>query len=203
MAEKAKPCIVVSYLGFIAWLAYGAMIAGGYRIAAASAGAGIMLAILAGENRRGSVKIIDCTSLGFFALAFAALLTGGEHHFMRYEVILAWGVFAAVAWVTILIGFPFTTQYAREQAPRELWNAPLFRQVNLRLTTVWALIFTIDTLLAILALRGRYLLFLAMILPGASMLFGYAVSLIYPARYRTLPGSQVTQSSDALVKGEA
>jgi uncharacterized membrane protein YedE/YeeE len=93
----------------------------------------------------------------------------------------------------ILVGFPFTLQLARESARREVWREPLFRRVHLRLTTVWGVIFTLDTTLAIVALGGSYVRMLSAIIPGASMIFGFTFSRIYLARYRSRFGPQAGQ----------
>jgi hypothetical protein len=118
-------------------IVYGILYALGHWTAAAVAGLAIMLAIVAREKQTANVKIIDLTSLGFFVLALIMLLTVGDQLFNRYHIILVWGVFAVVTWATILVGFPFTLQLARESARREVWREPLFRRVHLRLTTVW------------------------------------------------------------------
>ena len=182
MAGTARPP-VVTYLGFVAWVVYAIISARGDWTVAACAGLLIMLAIVAAEHGRNSVRIIDCTSLGFFALALATLFTAGEQVFRHYQVVLAWGIFALVTWVTMVIGFPFTIQYTRERQPRESLAGPLFRRLNVRLTMLWAIIFTFDTGLAILTLGGSHSLILVVIIPGASMLFGYVFSIIYPARH--------------------
>ena len=174
-----------SNLGLAVWVVYGILYALGHWTAAAVAGLAIMLAIVARENRTANVKIIDLTSLGFFVLALIMLLTVGGQVFNRYHIILVWGVFAVVTWATILVGFPFTLQLARESARREVWREPLFRRVHLRLTTVWGVIFTLDTTLAVVALGGSYVRMLSVIIPGASMIFGFAFSRIYLARYRS------------------
>jgi len=137
-----------SNLGFAVWFLYGILYALGHWTAAAVAGLAIILAIVASENRTANVKIIDLASLGFFVLALIMLSTVGDQVFNRYHIILVWGVFAVVTWATILIGFPFTLQLARESAPREVWREPLFHRVHLRLTAVWGVIFTLDTTLA-------------------------------------------------------
>ena len=182
-----------SNLGFVVWVVYGILYALGHWTAAAVAALAIMLAIVASENRIANVKIIDLTSLGFFVLALIMRLTVGDQVFNRYHIILVWGVFAVVTWVTTLIGFPFTLQLARERTPREVWSEPLFHRVNLRLTTVWGVIFTLDTTLAIVALGGSYVRMLSVIIPGASMIFGYAFSRIYLARYRSRFGPSAGQ----------
>jgi hypothetical protein len=117
-----------SNLGLAVWVVYGVLYALGHWTAAVVAGLAIMLAIVAGEKRTANVKIIDLTSLGFFVLALIMLLTVGDQVFNRYHIILVWGVFAVVTWATILVGFPFTLQVARESARREVWRQPLFRR---------------------------------------------------------------------------
>ena len=180
-----------SNLGFVVWVVYGILYAFGHWTAAALAGLAIMLAIVARETRTANVKIIDLTSLGFFVLALTMLLTVGGRAFNHYHIILVWGVFAVVTWTTILIGFPFTLQLARESAPREVWSEPLFHRIHLWLTTVWGLIFTLDTALAIVALDGSYVRMLSVIVPGASMIAGLVFSRIYLARYRNRFGLPV------------
>jgi tryptophan-rich sensory protein len=50
---------------------------------------------------------------------------------------------ALVASLSIAIRQPFTLQYAREQAPRELWDNPAFLRVNYVITAVWTLAFVV------------------------------------------------------------
>ena len=182
---------VFSYLGLGVWLVYGLLGARGYWKTAACAGLAIMLPIVASEVRTRSVKIIDCTSLGFFLLAIVELVTAGEGYFSRYQSIFGWGLFAVVAWITLIIGVPFRLQYARERAPRELWNQPLFRRVHFRVSVAWAIIFTLDTILAAIALSVGHRLLLVVIIPGVSMLLGFALTVLYPAYYRREVGTQM------------
>lgn len=45
---------------------------------------------------------------------------------------------AAFAWVSMLVGKPFTLAYARTSTPPEHWDSPLFTQINGVVTTTWA-----------------------------------------------------------------
>ena len=182
-----------SNLGFAVWVVYGILYALGHWTAAAVAGLAIMLAIVVREGRTANVQIIDLTSLGFFVLALIMLSVVGDQVFNRYHIILVWGVFAVATWATILIGFPFTLQLARKSARREVWSEPLFHRVHLRLTTVWGVIFTLDTILAVVAFGGSYVRMLSVIIPGASMIFGFVFSRIYLARYRSRFGPPAGQ----------
>ena len=77
--------------------------------------------------------------------------------------------------------------------PDEVCGNPLFYRVNLQITTVWALIFTLDTAL-IVALGATYVRTLSLIIPGASMIVGYVFNRLYLARYRTRFGLYETFS---------
>jgi hypothetical protein len=170
------------------------------------AGLAIMLAIIAGESRTANLKIIDLTSLGFFVLALSLLLTAGGQVFNRYHIILVWGVFAVVTWATILVGFPFTLRLAQERTKREVLSELHFRPVHLQITTVWAAIFTLDTILAVVALGGSHVWVLSEIIPGASMIFGFAFSRIYLARQRSRFGVSAghpSMTSGDMAKGAA
>ncbi|MGH8014449.1 MAG: hypothetical protein ACREQ4_18320 [Candidatus Binataceae bacterium] len=175
---------VASNLGFVAWIVYGVLAMRGHNHQAPLAGLALTLIILAAELRLRAVKIVDCTSLAFFILALGTLRVFGPHTYGQARVVMAWGIFAVMAWATLLAGFPFTTQYAREQAPPELWTEPQFHSANVTLTVVWALIFTVSTGLAMIALEGRFVLMLELIIPGAGMVFGYAFSRYYPEHLR-------------------
>jgi len=185
----------VSNLGLAVWVVYGILYALGHWTAAVVAGLGIMLAILAREISAADVKVVDLTSLGFFVLALIMLSILGDQVFDRYHIILVWGVFAVVTWATVLVDFPFTHQFVREGAQQEVRSDPLFHRVHLRLTAIWGLIFTLDTALAVVALGGSYVRVLSEIIPDASMIFGFAFSHFYLARYRSRFGASTEHPS--------
>jgi hypothetical protein len=199
MPETENPAPgVLSNAGFIAWGLYGVLIIAGHPTAAVCVGLAVMIALVTREYRYGTLKIIDCTSLSFFALALLAIVTTGRDLFSDYRFIAAWGIYAVVAWATLLAGFPFTMQYARERTPREFWNAPPFIRMNVIMTLVWTLIFTLDTLLAILARRGHYVLMLDAVIPTITLVLGYAFNHFYPEHFRKRFGTPPANRSAAL-----
>jgi hypothetical protein len=52
---------------------------------------------------------------------------------------------------SVSVGLPFTLRVAQERTRREVWSELHFRPVHLQITAVWAVTFTLDTILAILA----------------------------------------------------
>jgi all-trans-retinol 13,14-reductase len=141
-----------------------------------------MALVVAGEYRRRSVRIMDCTSLAYFALAAAMAATPAIHILRRYHVVIVWSIFAIVTWATVSIGFPFTTQYAREQAPPEAWGSKRFRRINLVLTTMWGAIFTLGAILGVAILVDGHAFLFGVVIPMIAMGAGYVFSYEYPKR---------------------
>ena len=59
--------------------------------------------------------------------------------------IIANGFLASIIWLTILIGKPFTLQYAREDLPKERWNDPALVQSCRFMAIVWGLLMVFST----------------------------------------------------------
>jgi hypothetical protein len=169
--------------GIVAWIVYGVLSGNGHWIGAAIGALAVACAIVAHEYSKSAVKIMNCTTMAFFAFALVTTIAVGPWLFKSYNIWLTWAVFAVVAWTTLLIGFPFTIQYAREQAPREIWDHHLFHRLNVILTVVFGLIFTINSGLGLIALKTGYLLSLGLIVPVALLTAGMVFSAVYPKRY--------------------
>jgi hypothetical protein len=93
-----------------------------------------------------SVKLPDWMTLAFFTVAAASVVAGGSEllFFWKYSLVVMWGLFAVMAWASILLGAPFTLHYARESTPPEFWQHPVFVRTGLILALVWAGVFTLN-----------------------------------------------------------
>lgn len=172
-----------SNLAVLAWIIYGILCWVGLWLAGSVGGFAAMVLIVLSEYRRGAVRIMDCTSLGYFAAAAIMAATPAIYVLQKYHLVIVWSAFAAVAWATLIAGFPFTIQYAREHAPPEAWPTPLFRQINVTLTLAWALIFTFGAILGAVTLVADHQFLLGVVLPTAAMVVGYIFSNRYPKRF--------------------
>lgn len=185
--------------GLVAWIAYGVISAGGHWIAAALVALIIAVLIVAHEYTRNAVKLMSCMTVGYFVFTLLITIAFGPGLFKYYNLILTWGVFAIVAWITLLIGAPFTLQYAREQAPVEIWDQPLFMRLNVILTEVFAVMFSVNSGLGALALATGHILVIGLLVPisllGAAIVF----SGKYPNRYfqRVAPDWVAAQAAAA------
>lgn len=106
---------------------------------------GLSVAMAALKLQRG---IIMWVSLVFFAAAGIAVVGFHDMWTVRHLGVLANGALALGAWGTLLVGRPFTLEYARQHTDPAKWHEPLFIRVNVLLTTVWAATFTLNTALA-------------------------------------------------------
>ena len=111
------------------------------------AAAAIALALLARARLRGQteVKLLEAgAAVLFVGLAIVASLVGSDWSVFEVRVFVDLGL-VAITLGSILIGRPFTLQYAREQVPPERWTHPLFLAANRRISAVWALAFIVET----------------------------------------------------------
>jgi uncharacterized membrane protein len=94
--------------------------------------------------RRGeSVKVLEIGSLALFgALVFYTLVAAPEWTVATVRLAVDTGLFA-IALVSLLVGQPFTLQYARESVPKEFWSSPLFLRTNRQITAVWTAAFAV------------------------------------------------------------
>jgi hypothetical protein len=96
--------------------------------------------------RRGeSTKVLEVGSLALFgALTLYTLIVAPQWTVATVRLAVDGGLFLIAA-VSLVIGQPFTLQYARESVPREFWNSPVFSSTNVRITAVWTAAFAIMT----------------------------------------------------------
>jgi hypothetical protein len=106
-------------------------------------GLSVVMALL--RLNRGIIMYIG---LAFFTAATIAVLAFHDMWTLKYLGVLANGALALGSWITLLIGKPFTLEYARQHTDPARWNDPLFIRTNVQLKAVWAAAFTFNTAVA-------------------------------------------------------
>ena len=165
-------------------------------------GALIASLILIGPDlQKRKVKMLDGATVIFFAaMAIAGVIASpsdGEW-LDRWSNTLSSGVLGVLVLVTLPFR-PFTEDYAREQAPPEVWNTPLFRRINQVITLVWGVVFIATAILgAIAASSPKTGDWTNWILPIALIVGAFKFTQRYPeiARERAL-GSGGRAQADA------
>lgn len=191
---------LIALLGFLPWLVYGVSSGAGHWTVATAGGVIVSLPSLSVLRRRSMIKLMDWTALAFFLTAAVLMIGLRSTAFPAYHVIVIWSFFAVAAWGSIIVAEPFTTAYAREQAPPEVWDHPAFRRLNVILTVTWCLIFTVNVGFAVLSVLTGSKLGLGFLLPTALLIFGFVFSRRFPQRYQArsarAEGKEVTAANE-------
>jgi hypothetical protein len=151
--------------------------------------AAVILAVPDAQHRR--LKLLDVATIGFFAVfsLLAVFLDAADLDWLEdYSQAISSGVLAVLV-LGSLAFVPFTEQYARESTPREVWDTPLFKQVNRVLTAVWGLVFAISAILGVIAQNvdsGQD--WLNWIIPIALIVGAFKFTARYPDQARVRAG---------------
>jgi hypothetical protein len=136
-------------------------------------------------------KILDVGTVIFFAVFSvlgAFVSRSGLIQLETYAQAISSGALALIVLVSILSGHPFTESYARQSAPREVWDTPGFRRINKVMSTVWFVIFAVSTILGLLATMSwashGLKDWLEWIIPIALVVLGFRFNQWYPAQVR-------------------
>ena len=114
------------FVGFVPWIIFW-VVAGPTTWEWVTLGALIAAVILAVPSaERGGLEILDVGWIAFFCVLslLAVFLDRGQLDWVEeYFQAISSGVLAVIALGSLLLT-PFTEQYARESAPREVWDTP-------------------------------------------------------------------------------
>ncbi|AFM28187.1 hypothetical protein [Desulfomonile tiedjei] len=136
-------------LAFSPWIAFW-IISGGHSMVRLQVGICVaaILVIVMGITKlhRG---LLLWAGVVFFAFALVAVVLLKNMWVIHHLGILASGTLFTGTLLSIMIGQPFTEDYAREHVPPEFWDSPEFIRSSYTVTSVWALIFMINTLVNI------------------------------------------------------
>jgi hypothetical protein len=190
-------------VGLSPWIVY-SLIEGEGRLEESSAIAfGLALAILMiGWLRGRSPKLLEFSDVVFFgALAiFVAVASDSTHAWLeRWSGEVANMALVVIAVGSILIRQPFTLAYAKEEAPRELWDNPVFLRTNYVLTSVWAIAFVIEAasgLYGDAVLDNSNNLWTGWIIQTLPLIVAAQFTLWYPDRVQALGAIERGESTD-------
>lgn len=200
MAEQKKSSgRAMGVMAFAPWILYG--FASGFNHWRIASGGGLILvlAYLAAMIRRDiSIKLPDWVTLSFFVIASVMMIGLRSTTFTVYSAVVVWACFAGAAWGSVVLGHPFTAAYARENAPPEFWEHPVFNRLNLLMTLVWCGLMTVNIGFAVIGvIVGGNLAkpLLSYALPMALLVSGFVFNGRFPARYLARSGFQIPAAS--------
>ncbi len=134
------------FAGIAPWALLSILSAPGRFEMAVTAALGLsVLVILVGLSRGIRVHALELFGAVFFGV-MAIVGAFADDSVIRFLELWAGELtnvsLAAFAWLTLLIGEPFTMAYAKDTTPQEHWDSPLFKRINAVITAVWASAFT-------------------------------------------------------------
>lgn len=134
-------------LAFLPWLSFLVIAHGSLLRLKIGLVVALALSVIMGVARlhRG---VILWAGLLFFIGATLAVVVFDNMWTVRHMGIMANEMLAASTWLTVVLGRPFTFEYAREHVDRSLWTDPRFIKTNVVVTSVWGLVFTVNAVLA-------------------------------------------------------
>ena len=181
---KKRPGMIWILGGFAPWILY--WVLSGPEFQAVPVAAALIAALLINAYRwpKRNFKALEVITLVFFAAHFVFTVVLGASFFVLYGPILSGITLAFMAWGTLLAGSPFTYQYARDEWDEAYWDDPSFRRINVVITSLWGVIFTVNTLMSATAvsldLTPSVRFWLMAVLPNAGIALGIVFSIRYP-----------------------
>ena len=115
----------------------------------------------AARRRRGlelsQLKLLDVATVLFFAAFVVAALVTSRHDVTEldeYSQAISSGALGLIALGSIVFRHPFTTDYAKESAPPQVWHTAAFKRINIVLSSIWAAVFLLCAVLGVLSVHA-------------------------------------------------
>ena len=177
------PSMVWTVVAFVPWILYGVFSGANMPVF------GILLALSVSVILNGywllvkhSFMIMDLVTLLYFAVGFASTVLFGSVLFLRFGGLLVYLVLCVMAFGSLALRNPFTYQYAKQDWPKEIWDQPLFRSTNNRITGLWGGLFLAGAVFyQIGSILGNT--FVSTVPPNLLIGLGIAFSIAYPKWY--------------------
>jgi hypothetical protein len=172
----------MSYLrGFVPWIAFAVLSGLGWQWGAL-AGLVLAVALFADGRRKGTpldTQVLEISTMAYFGVltVFALLVPASPVQHFVGAISMAW--LALTAWGGLAVRQPFTLGIAKQQTPKEFWGHPLFRRINVVITTAWALAFTLTAVV----LTGLDLVDAGTVAAILVQVAGFAIPAVFTVRY--------------------
>lgn len=190
--------------GLAPWIVYSLVEGEGRLEESAAVALGIALALLLLGWLRGSrPKLLEYSDVVFFAALaiFVAVASDDTHAWLeRWSGEVANIALVAIALGSIAVRQPFTLAYAKEDAPRELWDDPAFLRTNYLITWAWAIAFLVEAASGFygdLVLDDSNNIWTGWIIQTFPLIVAAQFTLWYPRRVEAL--GAIAQGEEAVV----
>jgi hypothetical protein len=186
----------MNYLrGFIPWLAFAVVSAAGWQWGALTAlvlGAALLVQGFVTRIPMDS-QILQISTIVYFAALTIFAFANPDSPLKSYVGALSMTWLALTAWGGLAAQRPFTLGIAKLQTPKELWDSPIFRKINVVITAAWAAAFTITAIVLVS--------FAAAGIGSAGMIpvqvAGFVIPAVFTARYPERVRARFAPSQEA------
>jgi hypothetical protein len=126
------------FLGFAPWIIYSVLVSNNTFEEAAVVALITSLALNGWTLSQGKrPKLLDLGMLAWFAILVVISLGGDDAWVADWSYVLSNVAIAALILLTILVGQPFTREYAKETVPPENWSSPIFLKSTQLIAWAW------------------------------------------------------------------
>jgi hypothetical protein len=131
------------FIALIPWIVFTVLASHSSLKLGALAALAAAIVIAVPSVRAGRPKLLEVgavvTFIGFLAVAFLADAPTADW-VARYARGIAALILSLISFASLLFT-PFTEEYARDRVPERYWGSPEFKEVNRKLSAMWACIF--------------------------------------------------------------
>jgi uncharacterized membrane protein len=157
----------------------------------------VAIVVLARAISRHKVHLFDVIGVAYFVglLVLLAILHPADiSTWGRYAQAVAHGSLMVIVFGSVLVGHPFTEGYARDQAPREVWDSPRFHVFNRKISLVWGLAFLVGTIsLALAGATDTRQILLRIIVPFGALACAFTYSMREADRQTPSPSEHASR----------
>jgi hypothetical protein len=138
--------------------------------------------ILLADRKAGTPNdalILQYSNCAYFAVLALAAFAAPHSDLKHYCGALSMAWIGATMAATLAVHQPFTLGFARQKAPKEVWNSPSFLRMNTVITSVWAFSFLVSAA----AIAASVATNAGTIAQIAFQLIGFAVPFVFTTQY--------------------
>lgn len=129
-------------ISFMPWILFGIISSHSYLYGVIAAFVSTLI-ICAPNIKKKNLKILDIGTFGYFVVLFIIAIIPDLVELEHWTYSLSSTVLFLISLISILIGKPFTIQYAKETVDEQYWETPGFIRTNYIISGAWTLGFAL------------------------------------------------------------
>jgi hypothetical protein len=138
-------------------------------------GTGAVVVLFIREIINKNIGIMSRVLLAYFVISNIVYFYLNIDSILQYKYLSSYIVLALTGFISCSFGKPYTMYEARSGYGKEFWNSPLFIEVNILITKIWATIYLINV---IIELTGHSIMKVAIM--NTFVVMGTIVSIMIP-----------------------